>query len=127
MKCMFDDGEKATVKVKTEDPDHPWSNICILHYMTFCDGKKPDFEYKMVRGIPEPPKTNRNLNHQWERKYLVGIQGPWQCDVCKLAIEEGGLTQPSPSMYGGCVGEPIDWKKYKLRDVAEIKWSSDST
>jgi len=119
-KCCLDDGRDACARMKTEDPEHPWNYVCILHLLRFiADMKKPSsgfgpLEYKMMRGVPEPPKTDPEKPHQWERGYLTGMHGPWRCTVCSLTIE-GGVFPPSEAAYGGCPGKEVHWESYHHR------------
>lgn len=114
--CCLDDERRACAYIKTEDPEVPWNPICILHLLQFKANPNPAYqksEFRMMKGVPEPPKTNPEEPHQWERMYLVGIEGPWRCEKCGLTVH-GGMWAPSNDAYGGCAGKQINWDNYNL-------------
>lgn len=112
-KCCLEDERQACCYIKTEDPEVPWNPLCILHLMQFLSSKHGKVEFRMMKGVPAPPKTNREEPHEWYRMYLVGTEGNWRCEKCGLTIH-GGMWAPSSDAYGGCAGKQIPWDRYKL-------------
>lgn len=113
-KCCLDDGRRACAYIRTEDPEHPWNPICILHVLQFLATKEDSTEIhiRMMKGVSQAPKTNPEESHQWERMYLVGVEGNWRCEKCGLTIH-GGMWAPSDTAWGGCAGKQVHWQDYK--------------
>lgn len=108
IKCFFDDN-KAVARVWSDDGKHI-SPICLEHLLQFLS-EGTEIKFKLMRGKKLPPKPNPSLKHKWNRLYLVGMEGEWQCEICKLKIFRKGPFPPSEYAYGGCIGKEVDWKE----------------
>ncbi len=117
MKCTFDDGHKAIAKVESDDGNY-LTPICILHLLSFISPNQSEQikldKIHMLSKLPLPEAPKIDSKHTWERKYLTGIRGPWECTTCKLRINAGAWA-PSDYAFGGCLGKPFDWDKYGVK------------
>ena len=107
-KCDLDDGFNAIAYVLADDGSKV--PICIFHYLRWRDD--PDLKLLLMKGkIVDGPF---DLPHKWERMYLVGMDGPWQCEICGLRVH-GGVWEPK--VGDTCPGERIDWSKLGIKEV----------